>query len=450
MSKQQRLLRKLRASLDKALRKERFTEALDLYAELERAEPDEPRWPHRHGDLLRRLGKERHAIDAYTRAVARYAGRGFVARAAAMAKVILQIDESRIDVLESVDPEAARRMLQEKRKRYSEDQPAAAPRMSMVDSAPMLVLDEDADEDEVRFLEIDEDEAIEIEVSDAELAPREPKPRSTLELDADDLVFLDLDDEPERAHASILAELPSTPLFADVPQEVLQRLLMDAELSEASEGTPLLREGEPSVALYVLVEGQAEVRVPGLPEAIPVGEGDVLGETCLLDDVERRADVVAGPGGVQALRIPKTTLDELVPQHPLLGDVLLELLGRRLISNLLQTSPIFAGFDPGTRREVAALFQLRRAEQGMVLIAAGKRSDGLYCTLLGDLVIGGELHGPGAVVGQQSLLGQGASEVDVVCESDVLLLRLPAKRFNELAAMYPPVLMYLSELAARG
>lgn len=94
---------------------------------------------------------------------------------------------------------------------------------------------------------------------------------------------------------------------------------------------------------------------------------------------------------------------------------------------------------------------MRSASKDTVLVERGKRGDGLYCVLLGALEARGERTkrlGPGTVLGQRSLITRQPSPVDVVCATDALLLRLPAARFNELAATYPPVLMYLSELAA--
>ena len=106
---------KLREQLAVALQKEKFGEALGLYEELGLAEPADPRWPQRHGDLLRRLKQDAAAIKAYEVAVGLYAKQGFVARAAAMAKLILQIDPSRLDVLERVDPDEARRLHRQQR-----------------------------------------------------------------------------------------------------------------------------------------------------------------------------------------------------------------------------------------------------------------------------------------------------------------------------------------------
>lgn len=446
---------KLRDALQQALRKERFQAALGVYDQLAEAEPTEPRWPHRKGDLLRRLNDDASAVRAFERAVDLYATQGFVARAAALAKVILQIDPSRRDILERVDPEAAQRLHREARKSTIDESG------SLQAAAKALTRDDAGSEsDDDFFPEIDESAAIELVLTPAELAPPPLPPRmslieldpSELEVIEDDVLFVDVEELPHRRTAEDLAALPATPLLAELPKPVLQRLLAEAELRELEAGAFLIEVGQPSDALFLLVEGGVSVHVPGSTEApIALGEGELVGESCLLDEVSRRADVVVAPGGVSALRIAKSTLDALVDEHPPLHDLLLELLGRRLLANLLLTSPVFTGFDADTKRELAGLFQLRSASKDTVLVEHGKRGDGLYCVLLGALEARGERTkrlGPGTVLGQRSLITRQSSSVDVICVTDTLLLRLPAARFNELAATYPPVLMYLSELAA--
>jgi CRP-like cAMP-binding protein len=431
----------LRDKLDAALRKEKHQDAHRLYDELEAEEPSEPRWPQRRGDLLLKLSQKDEAIRSYERAVELYAQQGFVARAAAMAKVILGIRPERIDVLERVDPEAARRLMNQQRRTFDE-LPAAGgsipstlpdplpPRLSLMDEAMKLEPAADADEDEIRFVDVDLDDALELDLTELELVGAAP--RDALEL----------------------ARLPSMPLFADVPQEAFARLLHGAELVDAQDGAALMRAGEPSDALYVIVEGEAEVRAEGLPEGAAIlGEGEVVGETMLLEGAERRADVVAR-GPLRALRFPRALLEPLIAEHARVGDVLLELLTRRLISNLIRTSELFSAFDQGTRIELARMFEVRRAEQGTTLIAEGKRSDGLYVLLLGKLSV--ERPGraliellPGAMVGERSLLARAPASASVRVAREALLLRLPTTRFTELAALYPPVLAHLTELAAR-
>ncbi len=105
----------LRAELSEMLRAGRFAEALDFYELIERRKPDEPRWPHRKGDLLLRMGREDDALTAYERAVHLYSARGFDARAAATAKLVVAIDPSKCGVLDWVASEAARRFERESR-----------------------------------------------------------------------------------------------------------------------------------------------------------------------------------------------------------------------------------------------------------------------------------------------------------------------------------------------
>jgi len=109
MRKRQSKTTDLRVELSKALRTGRFAQALDFFALIEKRKPDEPRWAHRKGDLLRRMGHETDAVIAYERAVHLYSAKGFDARAAATAKLLLAIDPSKREVLEWADSQAARR-----------------------------------------------------------------------------------------------------------------------------------------------------------------------------------------------------------------------------------------------------------------------------------------------------------------------------------------------------
>lgn len=449
---------KVRDALQKALRKERLQDALVLYGELEEMEPTEPRWPHRRGDLCRRMGNEDTAVRCYERAVKHYMKLGFVARAAAMAKVILTLDPQRTDILKTVDPKASQRSVRPDLPEPPTTQASATkgppplPQRVSFDDAIVLEMADDADDDEIRFVDVepDEEESIEIRVTMHDLESRPPSRTTTG--DDEEILFIDVDAEPERMDVEALAEMPSMPLFAELPQEIFTKMLAEAELVELVRDDKLVEFKAISDSLFVIIEGQVEVQVPGRSDAEPIllGEGDIVGETSLLDDVQRGADVVA-TGPCQALKITKASLDSLVEQHPGLGSILLELLGRRLISNLLQTSPVFAAFDLETRRELAGMFELRRANEGTVLVEAGKRSDGLYCTLLGELefALGDQSRrvAPGAVFGQRSLLSREPSKLDVRAGTDMLVLRLPAQRFTELAALYPPVLMHLSQLS---
>lgn len=426
---------RLRDRLNKALRKEQFDDALRLYDQLEAAEPTEPRWPHRKGDLLRRLGKSRDAIDCFSRAAQRYADLGFVARAVAVAKVVVQIDPGHTEVLEAVDPAAAKALRGEKRRRAKKPS---------IDEVPFLEIMQGGQEGSLVFVEPDEESAP-FELSMSELEPVEPS--DIVELDEDDIVLLDLEEEPRRVPAERLAAMPTMPLLAELPDPIRRELFAGAELVTRGSGELLVRRGAGADGIYLMVEGTAEVRVPGRARPVLLGEGEIVGEGALLDDVERRADVAAY-GPVQALFVAKSLLDGLVAKHPPLGDVLLDLMGRRQIANVLETSPVLGGFDGPTRAELAKLFELRRAATGTTLVEAGKRSNGLFVVLVGKLRSPrGRVLKAGAALGQRSLITREPAATTWTADTDVLLLRVPAARFTTLAASFPPVLARLSELA---
>ena len=111
----------LSAELSRALKAERFDQALDLYELIEKRKPDEPRWAHRKGDLLRRMGRGPEAVIAYERAVHLYSEKGFDARASATARLLLAIDPSKRDVLDWADSQAAGRFERQSRSAFQLD-----------------------------------------------------------------------------------------------------------------------------------------------------------------------------------------------------------------------------------------------------------------------------------------------------------------------------------------
>jgi CRP-like cAMP-binding protein len=439
--------RKLRDKLNQALRRERLVEALLHYEALQGVERNEPRWPHRKGDLLKRLGREEEAIAAYERAVDLYAQQGFVARAAAMAKVVLAMAPDRVDVLERVDVGAARKLHRSARSAIVtadagaefDDQATTQTKRLAINALP-LVADDSAADDVLRFTVLPSRQhlTLDLDISDAEVQDRPPM----------------VDGLSERPSAEHLAQLPSMPLFAEVPKSMLSKMVRESRLIDLEPGENLIDRGTTADALYALVEGSVQLIRATNEDAIVLSEGDVVGISCLLERVNYEGDVTARTK-VRALRISRLLLDRLVAEHPALGDVLLEVLGRRLVATLVRSSPMFSSFNNGARSEAARLFEVRRANQGTVILEAGKRADGLYIPMIGELaVIGpdGEEIGSlklGRALGRHSMLTQSPSPMTVKATSDVLVLRLSARRFQELVAAHPHMVAHLEELARR-
>jgi CRP-like cAMP-binding protein len=635
----EKALRKARAKLDKALEANKNDEAIDWLAELVKHEPSNARWPHKRGDLLRKLGRNEEAVECYATAVGLYADQGFIGRAVAMAKTVVTLDPARLDILERVDPNAAQLLRAQTRPAKAARHPmlldddaappaAAKPAGTAAKRHPMLLDDDDAppaaampastaakrhpmlleddapppaaanpagtsakrhpmvledddvpppaskagvasskrhpmvlDDDDVALpppaakaavaspkrhpMILDDDDAAPppaatplrkapapaapgpaVPRAKAALPPAAPRRPASLPITLDrlslppafgsvpsravtradsspEIVVADIysralagidellvdpsapsnlvrfSDAPPRAALDValseielepracvpeleslrpeppaaaqLAKLPLFPLFAEVPQAALALMIAGSELIELAHGDYVVRQGDDGDALYGVLEGSVEVSVPGQDSRSALAEGDVFGEACLLEDERAHADIVVH-GTLVALRVPRDVLLDVLQYHPPLAELLLELLTRRLLGNLLQSSPLFQEFDAAGRQELAGLFEIRRAAAGTLLSVVGKRMDGLYISLTGTLAIHEpgapeRIGPPGSMFGQNSLLSQELAQVDVKTRVNMIVLRLPAVQFTRVAMQYPTILARLTELS---
>ncbi len=84
--------RELREEAAAATAAGKHKRALAAYLELERIEPRDAQWAKRAAETYRKLGNNKHAIEAFERSCDRYAQNGFLVQAIAVCKLILQID----------------------------------------------------------------------------------------------------------------------------------------------------------------------------------------------------------------------------------------------------------------------------------------------------------------------------------------------------------------------
>jgi CRP/FNR family transcriptional regulator, cyclic AMP receptor protein len=89
--------------------------------------------------------------------------------------------------------------------------------------------------------------------------------------------------------ASLLKKIP---LFAEVPDDDLQKVATFATTEEFPEGATVVKEGGYSNHFYAIEEGTVKVE-RGDEHLADLGPGDVFGEQGLLEKQERTASVVA-------------------------------------------------------------------------------------------------------------------------------------------------------------
>ncbi|ACY15870.1 cyclic nucleotide-binding domain-containing protein [Haliangium ochraceum] len=460
--------------------KGKLKQALKGYLELEQIEPEDGEWARRAADMYRRLGNDNMAVAALERAVDKYVRAGFLVKAIAACKMILQIDPSHSEIqqrLTALDvertgvggpvgiasPEKPIEPVPIRRRSGRRTLPPGAPldQVNLGEVVPGARQEVDArgEDSGVFEIPIDEDSGV-IVIDDMDLV---------------DIELEDDDEEETRDHggapaavaapaAAPLSEgarraLHETPLLSSLGPDAMQRLVAEVELVQLEPGQVLFRQGDAGDALYVVAEGSVSVIAEGPPrvELSNLGEGQFFGELALVTDQVRNATIEAHPQtGASLLAIAREVISDVIDEEPAVLQALLRFLRDRLVDNLVASSPLFAPFAGDERRELAGRFRFLEVKPGALMMEQGARAHGFYILLAGELeALYREAAGargvghlrPGDVFGEMSLLSHAPAEITVRAVTKSFLLELPANTFREVIMTHPQVLMMVSDLA---
>jgi len=118
--------------------------------------------------------------------------------------------------------------------------------------------------------------------------------------------------------------LRDVPLFRGLSGEDLYPVAEIASIENIDEGVDVVRQGEPSDDLYVVIEGALSVVKDG--EVVGVlGAGKAFGELGVLDG-EARAATVRSDASCRLLRIPRSELEALLDESPELAKGIIKVL----------------------------------------------------------------------------------------------------------------------------
>ncbi|HYT27512.1 MAG TPA: cyclic nucleotide-binding domain-containing protein [Ktedonobacteraceae bacterium] len=122
--------------------------------------------------------------------------------------------------------------------------------------------------------------------------------------------------------------------FSSLDKKELQALARSCQERKYSAGTPLIKQGDTGVGLYVIIGGHVKITQAVNPDKAEedlgdFGSGSVIGEMALLDDLPRSATVTAVTD-VTALLLPVWEFRTTVRNHPEIALKMLSTLSRRL------------------------------------------------------------------------------------------------------------------------
>jgi len=245
------------------------------------------------------------------------------------------------------------------------------------------------------------------------------------------------------------------PLFGAMGGEVFRSTVAEIELRKLRAGVDVVQQGEPGDALFVVIRGEVEVLRSDARVAV-LGAGAFFGELSLFLQKARSATVrTLQP--TELFVLSREQVERLADRHPELSDVLAEFARRRLLANVLASSPIFAPFPGAEKRQILAAFETRLVPEGQVIIRQGDLSAGLFVVVEGqvqvttvdehrDPVVLAHL-GPGEVFGEIALIQDGQATATVTTTESCMLLQLPRDGFSELLRGRPQARAYLDGLS---
>jgi CRP-like cAMP-binding protein len=130
--------------------------------------------------------------------------------------------------------------------------------------------------------------------------------------------------------------------FAGLDASETKECISRSNIIECAPGDRVLKAGGSSQNLFLVLDGNLEVRHRGKLMNI-LGPGDVFGELAFLLELPRQSDVYAATTGVRILSLSDGTLHKLLAEEPTLAAKLLLNISRMLCGRLIKANAASGG-----------------------------------------------------------------------------------------------------------
>lgn len=254
-------------NLDQYVAQRDYALALEAITEEIKKRPDNFNLLLRQAEILGMAGNRENAIGVYRKLAQHYAEQGFYARAIAVNNKVLRLDPTRQDVTKELAKFIAAQQ---------ETEQAARAKLKRA-TAP------------------------------AAPEPPAPAPESSAQ-PAPDAAAKQAEKEREASH-----------FFAEFPQEALEQLLSSTTVRSFAAAQVIVREGDPGTSLFLIEDGDVEVRTTDPTGRTLVlatlGPGEFFGEVAVLTGRPRTATIVA-TSAVTVIEIYREDLDQIATRFP--------------------------------------------------------------------------------------------------------------------------------------
>ena len=247
-----------------------------------------------------------------------------------------------------------------------------------------------------------------------------------------------------------IPKVPTAPLLSALSKSGARALVGVMSARAAPAGTMIIDVGEPAAALYWLAHGTVTVSREDGTQLGELHSGAFFGEIALVGGTKRTARVTARDD-VWVLEIPARAIEKAAQKHPQLAEVLATHARQRLLANLVRTSELFRALDEDDRDELLGKLKTELVSAGTTFIREGQKNEHLWVLVSGRCEVkaaGAALAelGPGAAVGEISLVSGAPAVADVTALEPAVLLRLAKKDFDVVAKKHPALMQEVEKL----
>src|SRR5258708_349109 len=142
--------------------------------------------------------------------------------------------------------------------------------------------------------------------------------------------------EPGAPNAKTL--LRSAAIFRELSNDQLAEIWSRTKIHNLLRGELLIRQGEKSNSVHVVVSGRFEVWIEGQRNAInEIGVGEPIGEIGFFAGIPRTATIIAVRDSV-VVELDRDSFNEVVRQVPAIYETLLRAIARRLAASISRIS----------------------------------------------------------------------------------------------------------------
>ncbi|HVN72278.1 MAG TPA: cyclic nucleotide-binding and patatin-like phospholipase domain-containing protein [Desulfomonilia bacterium] len=253
----------------------------------------------------------------------------------------------------------------------------------------------------------------------------------------------------------------SNPFWAAVSDSIIEDLLPSMEYVHIKQGETLIRQGDISEAMYVVVKGNLQaVSIQPDETEIPLGKigpGEPIGEIQILAGGKNTASVLA-LSDAEVVKFSKTALENLLHKSPDLVSVLADISKRRLLHNQLANilPTLFGPLDDTMLQDIEDQVEWLHVPGGETLFREGEPGDALYIVLCGRLrvVAKGDNKSEkvlgevamGESVGEMALFTDEPRSATVYATRDSELVKISQGVFERITRQYPQLPISITKI----